>query len=136
MALFKRIYESKEAVYGYRAGDVEETPRGIFFSLDIPGAIQYSETGNRKWCKYELTFNTPLIAKNVFELINSIHNGYLDNVNVIMTDEDYWMKLDEIAYDYALENGYDSIIYTEPINKSQKEFVMFKLSQIKKIEKI
>jgi len=136
MAIFKNIYESKNTIiYGYRAGDIKETPRGIFFSSDIPGTIQYSETGTREWCKYELIFNKPLISKNVFELINNTHNGYLDNVDGV-TSESHWMKLDEIAYDYAIENGYDSIIYTEPINKSQKEYVMFKISQIKKIEKI
>jgi len=120
----------------WRAGKVENTPNGIFFSIDKQGAESYSDK-DRSVNKYEVTIKRPLIAKNVVDALSKLTKK---NIKYFITQRDnsynipkWWLKKDEEILSTARNNGYDSIVYTKPSPPALKELVLFDTKQAKKI---
>ncbi len=111
----------------YRAGDVTNPKRGIFFSMDKVGADAYS-TGEKQTREYNIDIKNPFVMTEVKAAYSKLTGKSMadickerdsaDNVN------DWWRKIDAKVSKLAKAKGYDAITYTDPAPPATRELIL------------
>ena len=122
---FDENWGKEPGIYtAYRAGSIENTGRGIFFSVDRKGAEQYSWGGKRPTKEYKVNIKNPLVAEKMNDAFDKLGGKGRKKWKETLDPVDYQRKMDVKVAALAKKKGYDAIVYIKPAPPALRELVL------------
>lgn len=129
----------KPGIYNcFRAGKVENSANGIFFSITLEGAEAYSKSSSREVHQYSVTVQNPIVFKDVIDGLSHFTGKSRSEILELRSRSsnvgDWWITADKKMVRFCMKNHNDSITYTDPAPPAIRELVVFDNKQIKLIQ--